>query len=136
MSERPSTARASLRVLVVEDSIDSAETLGELITRWGHVVRLAHDGASAVDAAREFRPQVILLDIGLPDTDGYAVARRLRSEEPGGTVLIALTGFGEAQDRARARQAGFDRHLVKPVDPKALEALLRDVTGSSGSSVA
>jgi CheY-like chemotaxis protein len=124
MTEGAAAPAPAKRVLVVEDSVDSAETLGELITRWGHEVKLAHDGADALRLAREFRPQVILLDIGLPDMDGYAVAHRLRAEDLGGEMLVALTGYGEAQDRARAQQAGFDRHLTKPVDPKALQDLL------------
>jgi CheY-like chemotaxis protein len=136
MTDRGHSADVSMRVLVVEDSIDSAETLGELITRWGHEVRLAHDGASALKVAREFKPQVILLDIGLPDMDGYTVANRLRGEDLGGNILVALTGYGEAQDRARAQQAGFDRHLTKPVDPGSLRELFRGAAGTSASGVA
>ncbi|HUG54371.1 MAG TPA: response regulator [Vicinamibacteria bacterium] len=126
----------SMRVLVVEDSVDAAEILGELLGLWGHDVRLAHDGASALRAAREFRPQVILLDIGLPDMDGYAVAHHLRGEDLGGALLVALTGYVEAQDRARARQAGFDRHLIKPVQPEALQELFREAIDSSASGPA
>jgi CheY-like chemotaxis protein len=136
MTDRGHAADPSVRVLVVEDSIDSAETLGELIGRWGHEVRLAHDGATALRIAREFRPQVILLDIGLPDMDGYAVAHRLRGEDLGGEILVALTGYGEAQDRARAQQAGFDRHLTKPVEPDALQNLFRGAAGKTASGAA
>jgi CheY-like chemotaxis protein len=136
MGERVAATGPSVRVLVVEDSIDSAETLGELLTRWGHDVRLAHDGASALGVAREFRPQVILLDIGLPDMDGYSIAHRLRDEHLRGEVLIALTGFGEAQDRARAEAAGFDRHLTKPVEPEKLRELVRRVGDSSAPGAA
>jgi CheY-like chemotaxis protein len=136
MTDRGDSAEASMRVLVVEDSIDSAETLAELIGRWGHEVRLAYDGASALRVAREFRPQVILLDIGLPDMDGYAVAHRLRGEDLGGKILVALTGYGEAQDRARAQQAGFDRHLTKPVDPGHLRELFRGASPASASGAA
>jgi CheY-like chemotaxis protein len=125
----PSSARK--RVLIVEDSVDSAETLGELITRWGHEVHLAHDGSSALRLARQVRPNVILLDIGLPDIDGYTVAHRLRGEDLGGEILVALTGYGEAQDRARAEQAGFDRHLTKPVEPQALRELLEGTQSSA-----
>jgi CheY-like chemotaxis protein len=125
-----------LRVLVVEDSVDAAEIMGELLTRWGHEVRVAHDGETALDAARAFRPQVILLDIGLPDTDGYAVAHRLRGEDLGGELLVALTGYGEPEDRERAQRAGFDRHLTKPVDPDALLALFEGIAGSSASGAA
>lgn len=134
MTDRGHPADLSMRVLVVEDSIDSAETLGELITRWGHDVRLAHDGASALRVAREFRPQIILLDIGLPDMDGYAVAHRLRGEDLGGNILVALTGYGEAQDRARAQQAGFDRHITKPVEPGHLRELFQGGSSASGAA--
>jgi CheY-like chemotaxis protein len=116
----PEAGTNPLRVLIVEDSVDSAEILGELLKVWGHEIRLAHDGEGALRAAREFRPQVILLDIGLPDTDGYQVAHRLRQEGLGGHLLVALTGYAEAQDRKRSQEAGFDRHLAKPVDPAAL----------------
>lgn len=136
VSERASGAASPKRVLIVEDSVDSAETLGELIARWGHEVRLAHDGTSALLMARQFRPQVILLDIGLPDLDGYEVARRLRGEELGGEMLVALTGYGEAQDRVRTRQAGFDRHLTKPVEPQALQDLLEASQTSPASGAA
>jgi two-component system, sensor histidine kinase len=115
---------ARKRVLVVEDSTDSAETLAMLLRRWGHEVEVAHDGAGALRLAGAFRPQVILLDIGLPDMDGYAVASRLRADGLAGEMLVALTGFGEAQDRARSQEAGFDRHLTKPVEPDDLQALL------------
>ena|SRR5437870_5909449 len=119
-----------LRVLIIEDSEDAAEIMGELIKRRGHDVRIAHDGETGLSAARAFRPQVIFLDIGLPDTDGYAVARRLRAEDLAGEMLVALTGYGEAEDRRRAQEAGFDRHLIKPVDPDALLAVF-DGAGSS-----
>jgi CheY-like chemotaxis protein len=116
--------RPGSRILVVDDSIDSAETLGELLKIWGHDVRLAHDGPGAVAAARDYRPEVILLDIGLPGMDGFAVATQLRTEGIGGRMLVALTGYGEQQDRDRARQVGFDHHLVKPIDPDTLQKLL------------
>ncbi len=115
---------ASFRVLVVDDSVDSADTIAELLRIWGHVVRTANDGPQALAAAREDKPEVVLLDIGLPGMDGYAVAVQLRAEGLGGKLLVALTGFSEDRDRDRARQAGFDRHLVKPVDPTALQKLL------------
>ena len=112
------------RVLVVDDSLDSAETLAELLKIWGHDVRLAHDGPGAVAAARDYRPEVVLLDIGLPGMDGFAVAAQLRKEGIGGRMLVALTGYGEKQDRDKARQVGFDHHLVKPIDPDTLQKLL------------
>jgi CheY-like chemotaxis protein len=111
------------RVLVVDDSVDSAETLAELLRLWGHDVCTAHDGAEALAAAREKRPEVVLLDIGLPGMDGYAVAEQLRAEGLSGRLLVAITGFSESEDRARMKEAGFDRHLVKPVDPASLQGL-------------
>jgi CheY-like chemotaxis protein len=112
------------RILVVDDSIDSAETLGELLKIWGHDVRLAHDGPSALEAAREYKPEVVLLDIGLPGMDGFAVATELRKEGLGGRMLVALTGYGEQQDRERTQKVGFDHHLVKPIDPDTLQKLI------------
>ena len=119
----PGDAPSLLRVLIVEDNIDAADIMGELLKRRGHEIQIAHDGQTGLSTARTFRPHVILLDIGLPDTDGYTVAHRLREEQLGGELLIALTGYGEAEDRERAQKAGFDRHLTKPVDPDALIAL-------------
>ena len=116
------------RILVVDDSIDSAETLGELLKIWGHEVRLAHDGPAAVAAARDYRPEAVLLDIGLPGMDGFAVAAVLRKEGIGGRMLVALTGYGEQQDRERAQQAGFDHHLVKPINPDILQKLLTSIS--------
>ena len=119
-----SSAKPGRRILVVDDSVDSAETLGELLKIWGHDVRLAHDGPEAVAAARDYRPEVILLDIGLPGMDGFAVAAQLREEGLGGRMLVALTGYGEQQDRDRTLRAGFDHHLVKPISPDTLQKLL------------
>ena len=115
---------AGSRILVVDDSVDSAETLGELLKIWGHDVRLAHDGPGAVTAAREYKPEVVLLDIGLPGMDGFAVAAELRKQNLGGRMLVALTGYGEQQDKDRAQKAGFDHHLTKPIDPDTLQKLL------------
>lgn len=123
MAGAPSRTPGS-RILVVDDSVDSAETLGELLKIWGHDVRLAHDGPGALAAARDYRPEVVLLDIGLPGMDGFAVAAQLREEGIGGRMLVALTGYGEQQDRDRAQQVGFDHHLVKPIDPDTLQKLL------------
>ena len=120
----PSARPPGSRILVVDDSVDSAETLGELLKIWGHEVRLAHDGPGAVAAARDYRPEVVLLDIGLPGMDGFAVATQLRKEGIGGRMLVALTGYGEQQDKDRAHEAGFDHHLVKPIDPDTLQKLL------------
>jgi len=113
------------RVLVADDNEDSAETLSLLLQSMGHEVRSAHDGLRAVEEAEDFRPDVALLDIGMPGLDGYEVARRIRARPWGaGVVLIALTGWGEDEDRRRSREAGFDRHLLKPVDINPLRDAL------------
>jgi CheY-like chemotaxis protein len=116
------------RVLVVDDSTDSAESLARLLRRWGHEVHLAYDGPSALAAARSTAPQVVLLDIGLPGMDGYEVARQLRQDpDHAGIVLVALTGYGQATDRRQTCDAGFDQHLIKPVDPTLLRTLLATI---------
>ncbi len=116
---------AAMKILVVDDNHDSAETLAELLALMGHDVRTVHDGESAVAEASEFRPEAIVLDIGLPDIDGYQVCRRIR-EQPWGkkTIVIALTGWGDHDAKSRSEAAGFDSHLVKPVDEDALLASL------------
>jgi PAS domain S-box-containing protein len=113
------------RILVVEDNRDAAESLATLIELMGHEVRSVHDGASALATAAAFRPDVVLLDIGLPDINGYEVAPRLR-QQPGleRIALAALTGWGQEEDRLRARTAGFDHHFVKPIDVDGLRAWL------------
>jgi CheY-like chemotaxis protein len=111
---------------VVDDNVDSAESLGTLLRLKGHDVQIAHEGEAALAAARVYRPEVVLLDIGMPGLDGYEVARRLRKEDGCDQVLlIALTGYGQDDDRRRSREARFDDHLVKPIDLATLEALLR-----------
>jgi PAS domain S-box-containing protein len=121
----PAAAEGPARVLLVEDNLDAAEALSELLRMWGHEVETAHDGISALRTARQLRPGVVLLDIGLPGMDGYEVARELRSTPGlGSTRLIALTGYGQESDRHRSRLAGIDHHLVKPVDVEQLRTLL------------
>jgi signal transduction histidine kinase/CheY-like chemotaxis protein len=118
-------ANASLRVLVVDDGQDSAQMLAMLLHTWRHQVDVAHDGPTALERALSFEPDVILLDIGLPLMDGYEVARRIRADPRlEGVCLIAVTGYGQASDRQRSRAAGFDLHLVKPIDTSELAALL------------
>ncbi|MFL6198415.1 MAG: response regulator [Thermoanaerobaculia bacterium] len=113
------------RVLIADDNHDSAESLGMLLELAGHRVRLVHDGQDALDAAGEFLPEVLLLDIGLPRMDGYEVAARLRQDSRhDGMLLVAVTGYGTESDRDRGKAAGFDHHLVKPVDPVALRELI------------
>ncbi len=115
----------SLRVLVVDDNVDQADSAALLLQVSGHEARVAYSGPAALEAAVEYRPDLVLMDIGLPGMDGYEVARRLR-QQPSlrGTMLVAVTGYGQDSDRQRSRQAGFDHHLVKPVNMQALEAIL------------
>lgn len=132
LSESPSLASepaamvreesGSIRLLLIEDNLDSARTLSRLLHRWGHEVRIAHDGVRGLQEALVFHPEVILLDIGLPGLDGYEVARRLRSDPvTANALVIALTGYGQAEDRRLALEAGCDFHLVKPVDIDQLQ---------------
>jgi signal transduction histidine kinase/CheY-like chemotaxis protein len=115
------------RVLLVEDHADARRILALMLTRSGHDVRTAEDGPGALAEARRFAPEVVLLDIGLPGMDGYAVARQLRTmPQCGGARLIALTGYGQAEDREQSREAGFDEHLLKPVEPANLLALINN----------
>ena len=127
VGQRPA-AGALGRALVVDDNVDSANGTARILTRHGYEVKVVYDGPDAVEAAREFRPRFVLLDIGLPGMDGYEVARRLR-EETGlaGAKLVAVSGYGQESDRRRSREAGFDHHLVKPVDPDKLLAWLSEV---------
>lgn len=125
-----STGRVSkndYKVLVVDDNLDGATTLSMLLELSGFEAESVHDGPSALRAAMEFRPDAVVLDIGLPGLDGYQVARHFRSHpDLHGMVLIALTGYGQDADRERSRQAGFDHHFVKPTDPNTLcEVLAR-----------
>jgi signal transduction histidine kinase/integral membrane sensor domain MASE1/CheY-like chemotaxis protein len=120
----PATARA-LRILLVEDNKDSAEAFAHLLRRRGHEIHVARDGEQGLADARALRPDVVLLDIGLPGLDGYEVARRLReSGDAKRTLLVAVSGYGQESDRRRAREAGFDHHLVKPVKLDELERIL------------
>jgi PAS domain S-box-containing protein len=113
------------RVLVVDDNLDAAESLRMLLELQGHSARAVHDGAGALDALREFPADVVLLDIGLPDVDGYHVARQMRSRFGANCpTLIALSGWGQEQDKERAAEAGLEAHFTKPIDPEALSRLL------------
>jgi len=115
-----------LRVLVADDNADAAASLALVLEMKGHEVRTAHDGREAVQVAASFEPDVAVLDIGMPRLDGYEVCRQLRAQPRGSKMLIvALTGWGQAEDKQRSQQAGFDQHLVKPADVGALEELLR-----------
>ena len=117
---------SAARVLVVDDNHDAARTLGMLLTVLGHDVLLAHDGEQAIEVALRERPDVIFLDIGLPRRSGYEVCRIVRSREAGHSLIVAVTGYGQEQDRRRSDEAGFDDHLVKPVGLHAIQKLLRE----------
>jgi PAS domain S-box-containing protein len=113
------------RVLVVDDNVDAAESIAMLLRHWGNEVRMAHNGPQALEVATAFSPDVVVLDIGLPGMSGYEVAHHLR-EQPrfARTKLVAVTGYGKDEDRRRSQEVGFDRHLVKPVDPDQLQSIL------------
>ncbi len=119
----------SLRILVVDDNVDSAESLALLLQFSGHHTAMAHDGQQAVETASSFEPDVILLDIGLPKLNGYEAARAIRNLENGHAIhLIALTGWGQQEDRTRSKEAGLDGHMVKPVDHVELAKQLKEIS--------
>jgi len=118
-------ALAARKVLVVDDSVDAAQSLGLLLTGMGCDVQVAHDGLAALESARSNRPDVVLLDISMPGIDGYGVVQRLRQEPDFRAVpFVAVTGLGREEDRQRSRDAGFDEHLVKPIAPEVLRSAL------------
>jgi CheY-like chemotaxis protein len=122
--------RTSLRILIVDDNRDSADSLKMLLGIMGNETRTAYDGLAGLKAADEFRPDVVLLDIGLPKLNGFEACRRIRAQARGkDIVLIAVTGWGQEEDRRRSHEAGFDYHMVKPVDPQDLMKLLVEVRG-------
>lgn len=121
MSTTPGTPRAR-RILVIEDDLDQATSTVLLLRGMGYVVESALNGGAGIAATRSFRPDVVLIDVGLPDTQGWEVARRLRDENPG-MRLIAVTGRNAEADRKRSAEAGCEAHLVKPVDPSVYAAL-------------
>ena len=113
------------RVLLVDDSVDAAEAMSMLLETLGHEVRVMHDGPSALAMVDDFTPDVVILDIGLPGMDGFEVAREMRTRAVTKTaLLIALTGYGADSDKQKARDAGFDHHLVKPVSFTAIETVI------------
>ncbi len=133
-AERDAGRGAGVRILIIDDNADSAHGLAMCLESYGHEVRLAHSGESGIAAALEFAPDAVLLDIGLPDIDGYEVAQRLRAHAGlGAARLIALTGYGGESDRSRAEVAGFDHYLVKPVDYEELAEVLAEQTAASAA---
>lgn len=116
------------KILVVDDNADAADSLAEALQMLGHVVEVAYDGASALRVAPAFRPDIALLDIGLPTMDGYELGQQLRAALDNTTLkLIALTGYGRENDRRRTAAAGFDRHLVKPIDLDRLQSAIEEL---------
>lgn len=125
----PGQKGRGLRAILVDDNVDAGESLGQLLRLYGHEVLVSYSGAIALESFPKFQPDVVLLDIGLPDIDGYQVAQRIRDLPGGGKVkLIAVTGYGHEEHRRRAAAAGFDHHLVKPVNPVELQDLLSNST--------
>jgi CheY-like chemotaxis protein len=134
---RPARAGSSRRVLVVDDNRDAADSLGAVLQLAGHEVRTAYDGEAAVYSAATWQPEVVLLDIGLPGMNGYEAAARIRGAPWGaGMVLVAVTGWGQEEDKRRAAESGFDVHLTKPVDLDSLASLLAVQDGHTGGSLA
>jgi PAS domain S-box-containing protein len=124
----PAPIESALRILIVDDNQDGANSLTMMLKIMGNDTRTAYDGLQGVEMAEQFRPDVVLLDIGLPRLNGYEACRRIRNQAWGiSTILIAMTGWGQDEDRRRSHQAGFDHHLVKPVDPKSLMELLAEL---------
>jgi PAS domain S-box-containing protein len=127
------TAVTPRRILIIDDNRDAAESLGELLTLIGHETRLAHDGETGLQVVEDFRPELVLLDLGMPRMDGFETCRQLRAQPWGrGIHIVALSGWGQDEDRRKTRAAGFDAHLVKPVDVDALMALIAGVPDDRG----
>jgi DNA-binding response OmpR family regulator len=122
---RPAPPLARTRqVLIVEDNADQAQTLRLFLSMKGHRLEIAATGPAAIDAARRMRPDVVLLDLGLPGLDGFEVARRLREEHGNALRIIVISAYGSDNDRRQAQEAGCELHLVKPADPRFIESLL------------
>ncbi|MES2186106.1 MAG: ATP-binding protein [Pseudomonadota bacterium] len=131
--QQAAPAATALRVALADDNVDGAETLAALLELDGYEVRIAHDGLAALDLVHDFAPHAVFLDIGMPGLNGYEVARQLRQDSGGAApVLVALTGWGGAEDKKRALAAGFDHHLTKPVDPDAISAILAAIVSTAG----
>ena len=127
-------AKHARTILVVDDNEAATNSLGKLLRMRGHDVEVAYTGTEALEKAEKFHPQVAIIDIQLPDLDGYEVARRLRNEEKRSgarNTLVALTGYGQHEDKEKSRRAGFDHHLTKPVGLKEIEVILRKIPTTS-----
>ena len=131
-SDAPTKANTQLRILVADDNEDSATTLAFLLQAWGHTVRQVNDGQAAVDTVADFDPQLVLLDIGMPKLNGYEACRKMRDLPGGGNrIIVAITGWGQPNDRRLSQEAGFDRHLVKPLDQAALQNIISAMTAAA-----
>jgi CheY-like chemotaxis protein len=132
MTREPAVTATALRILIVDDNQDAAGMLAMLLQFGGHETHTAHDGVEAVEMTARLQPDVVLLDIGMPRLNGYEAARKIRKQGTQGNrpLLVALTGWGQDEDRLRSEEAGFDAHLVKPVDEVALGKLLVDFGAS------
>ena len=121
----PVPSGQELRILIADDNVDAADTLRMLLEVMGHVVENVHDGQSAVDTAATFDPQLVLLDIGMPKLNGYEACRQIRGAAGGaGRMIVAVTGWGQPEDLRSSKDAGFDHHMVKPIDMVALTKLI------------
>ena len=128
LREIASTPGGARRILVADDNRDAADTLQMLLAIDGHEVRVATNGLEALQIADDFDPELLLLDIGMPKLNGYEVAEQLRERYPTRRMkLVALSGWGQAGDKKRARGSGFDRHLTKPIDPDVLQDIIRNL---------
>lgn len=134
--QQPRTGLCQQRILVVDDNRDAADTLGMLLKYLGADTHVVYDGPSGLDALRIYRPAVVFLDIGMPSMDGHEVARRIRQEpEFRHVMLIAMTGWGQEEDRRRSTEAGFDHHLVKPAKLEVLQTLLASPAVKQGEAI-
>jgi CheY-like chemotaxis protein len=132
--ERTAVPEVARRVLVADDNRDGADIMALLLQQYGYDVSVAHSGPEALTAAAQKKPEVAILDIGMPGMSGYEVAQRIRAEAWGKhMLLIALTGWGQEEDKRKAFKAGFDHHLIKPIDPDALEALMSSAIRTQGA---
>lgn len=123
------------KILVVDDNVDAAESTAAFLRLEGHEVKAVHDGLQALASLKVFDPHVVVLDIGLPGLDGYAVARQLRSRgDTSHVLLVALTGYGQKEDRSKAAEAGFDYHFVKPADPRDIQTAIERGRNTAGDS--
>lgn len=135
-ADAPARAPASVRVLVVDDNVDAAQTLATMLELQGMDSRAAYGGREGLVVAEQWRPEVVVVDIGMPDMNGHEFVRRLRGQPWGEAILaIACTGWGQNEDRERARAAGFDHHLVKPIEPEAIAKIVARLDEGRGVSV-